>query len=70
MTNDEIIYGLRTFAQWNKGNGGPQLSRENLGEVIASAIAALTFHPLPQEPEPEKEHLPEPEPAPVKAKKK
>ena len=66
MTNTEIIKGLETFAQWNKGNGGPQLSREKLGEVIAGAIAALS-------PEPAKEHLPEPpvvaEPPKPKAKK-
>ena len=58
MTNTEIIKGLETFSQWNKGNGGPQLSREKLGEVIAAAIAALTLHPFPMEPV--KEHLPEP----------
>jgi hypothetical protein len=72
MTTQEIITGLETFAAWNKGDGGPQLSRETLGEVIAAAISALTLHPFAQEPA--KEHLPEPEPAPetspAKAKKK
>ena len=42
MTNTEIINGLETFARWNKGNGGPQLSREKLGEVVSAAIAALS----------------------------